>query len=64
MREVELWARLNDVLGHDYAPVWAENTVLAQLGSRTVVQAVADGIDSKRIWLAVWEQLELPQRLR
>lgn len=64
MREVELWARLNDVLGYDYASVWAENTVLAQLGSRTVVQAIADGIDSKRIWLAVWEQLELPQRLR
>lgn len=59
-----MWARLNDVLGHDYASVWAENTVLAQLGSRTVVQAIADGIDSKRIWLAVWEQLELPQRLR
>ena len=52
------------MLGHDYAPVWAENTVLAKLGSRTVVQAIADGIDSKRIWLAVWEQLELPQRLR
>lgn len=64
MREVELWARLNEVLGADYAGVWAENTVLADLGSKTVVQAIADGIDSKRIWLAVWEQLELPQRLR
>ncbi|WP_296139296.1 DUF3046 domain-containing protein [uncultured Tessaracoccus sp.] len=64
MREVELWARLCEALGDDYAPVWAENTVLQALGSRTVQQAIDDGLPSKRIWLAVWEQLELPERDR
>ena len=64
MREVELWQRMEEVLGADYARVWAENTVLAELGSRTVVQAIDAGIPSKRIWLAVWAQLELPPKLR
>lgn len=56
--------RMNDVLAEDYAPVWAETMVLGELGSRTVVQAISDGIDSKRIWLAVWAQLELADTLR
>lgn len=64
MREVELWSRMDEALGAGYARVWAENTVLADLGSRTVVEAIAAGIDSKRIWRAVWAQLELPARDR
>ncbi len=64
MREVELWARLEEVLGAGYARVWAENTVLADLGSRTVDQALAAGIPCKSIWRAVWAQLELPNVLR
>lgn len=64
MREVELWQRMEEVLGAGYARVWAENTVLAELGSRTVVQAIDAGIPSKRIWLAVWAQLEPPPKLR
>lgn len=55
---------MDEVLGDGYARVWAENTVLADLGSRTVVQAIADGVASKTIWRAVWHQLELPQKLR
>lgn len=64
VREVELWRRMEEVLGAGYVHTWAENTVLADLGSRTVDEALAAGIDSKRIWRAVWEQLELPPRLR
>lgn len=52
------------MLGDGYVGVWAESTVLAELGSRTVEQALAAGLDSKRIWLAVWAQLELPQTSR
>lgn len=64
MREVELWSRMDEALGENYARVWAENTVLAELGSRTVIEAIAAGLDSKRIWRAVWAQLELPARDR
>ncbi|NLE96540.1 MAG: DUF3046 domain-containing protein [Propionibacterium sp.] len=64
MREVELWRRMEEVLGAGYVHTWAENTVLAELGSRTVDEAIAAGINSKRIWRAVWAQLELPMTLR
>lgn len=64
VREVEFWIRLDEVLGEQYARVWAENMVLSGLGSRTVNEALAHGVDCKRIWRAVWEQLELPEQVR
>jgi hypothetical protein len=50
MRQAELWARLGDL--H------------ADLGGRTVRQAVDDGLDVRRIWLAAAENLEVPQHAR
>ncbi|MCC2593133.1 DUF3046 domain-containing protein [Tessaracoccus sp. OS52] len=63
MREAELWARLGKVLPDGYAAVWAEQVVLADLGGRTVRESLAAGLPCKRIWRAVWAQLELPQTL-
>lgn len=64
MREAELWHRLRTQLGDGYALVWAEQTVMADLDGRTVLEALADGVDCKRIWRAAWAQLELPLRER
>lgn len=64
MREAELWTRLNEALGSSYALVWAEQHSLAELGSRTVREALADGVPAKSIWRAVWKELELPARER
>lgn len=64
MREAELWQRLRTQLGDRYAGVWAEQMVLDELGGRTVVEAVAAGLDCKVIWRAVWARLELPARDR
>ena len=60
MRETEFWARMRTHLGAGYSQVWAGQHSLAQLGDRTVDQALAEGIDCKTIWRAVWEALELP----
>ncbi|MGB3954579.1 MAG: DUF3046 domain-containing protein [Brooklawnia sp.] len=60
MREAELWQRMRTHLGAGYAAVWAEQMVLAELGGRTVVEALAAGVDCKTIWRAVWSRLELP----
>lgn len=60
MREAELWARLDQHLGHAYALVWTEQFSLAELGNRTVRQALDDAIHCKTIWRAVWRALELP----
>ena len=64
MKETELWQRLESVLGAGYFRVWAMEFSLADLGNRTVVEAVADGVPSKEIWRAVWAALELPPRDR
>lgn len=64
MKETELWARLDHVLGPAYSRVWAAEHSLPSLGSRTVVQALADGERSKAIWRAAWAALELPDQDR
>lgn len=64
VREVELWQRLNEVLPGGYAASWADQVVMESLGSRTVREALAAGLPCKRIWRAVWAQLELPDSLR
>lgn len=60
MREAELWARLYRHLGQNYAAVWADTIVLADLAGRTVNEALRDGLACKQIWRAVWLALELP----
>ncbi len=64
MKETELWNRLSAQLGAGYYRVWASEFNLADLGDRTVVQALADGVPSKMVWRAVWIALELPARER
>jgi len=62
VREAELWLRLTKHLGTAYARVWADQTVLADLGGCTVTEALSVGVPCKKIWRAVWAMLELPER--
>ena len=64
MRHTEFWARMDDALGPAYARSWAEQQVLAELGGRTVAEALAAGEPPKVVWRAVWARLELPARDR
>ncbi len=64
MREVELWARLTEALGEDYARSWAATVAIPELGSRTVAEALQAGVPCKQVWRAAWAQLELPEALR
>nr|NLI51211.1 DUF3046 domain-containing protein [Propionibacterium sp.] len=64
MRETELRRRLVKHLGAAYASAWAAQTTLGELGSRTVEEAIADGVDFARIWRAVWSALDLPESER
>lgn len=64
MREAELWSRMAEALPEGYAEVWADQVVLAELGGRTVREALAAGLPYKRVWRAVWAQLELPEAQR
>jgi hypothetical protein len=51
-------------LGSSYYRSWAEQQVLADLGGRTVTEALAAGEAPKAVWLAVWKALNLPDRDR
>ena len=64
MRHTEFWARMNQVLGEAYAPVWARQQVMASLGGRTVEEALEAGVSPKTVWRAVVEQLGLPESQR
>ncbi|MBU6352970.1 MAG: DUF3046 domain-containing protein [Actinomycetales bacterium] len=53
MRITELRRRLNEHFGVDWAPSYAQDIVLAELGGQTVNQALAMGIEPSDIWKAV-----------
>ncbi|WP_104106724.1 DUF3046 domain-containing protein [Nocardioides sp. 616] len=63
MRHTELRARLEAVLGRE-ASSWSELFVITELGSRTVDEALEDGVPPKQVWAAVWRVLELPESAR
>lgn len=64
MRHTEFWARMEAVLGKGYAPSYAEQYVLADLGGRTVREALDAGVDPQEVWRAVASALELPPSQR
>lgn len=64
MRFTEFWARMDQALGPAYAPVWASQQVLSDLGGRTVDEALAAGESPKTVWRAVAERLEIPESRR
>ncbi len=64
MRLTDFWERMRAELGETYAESYAKDTVIAELGSRTVEQALAAGEDTKTVWRAVCAALELPASKR
>ncbi|MGB3676788.1 MAG: DUF3046 domain-containing protein [Candidatus Nanopelagicales bacterium] len=64
MRLTEFWHRMTVALGPGYAESWAHDYVIGSLGSRTVDQALAAGLDTKMVWRAVHRELGLPPSAR
>ena len=64
MRLTVFWDRMRAQFGEAYAESVAKDQVLAELGDRTVNQALADGEDPKIVWRAVCDTFDVPQRLR
>jgi hypothetical protein len=60
VRLTEFWNRMERRFGATYARSYATDQVLAELGSRTVLQALADGDDAKAVWRAVCEATAAP----
>jgi hypothetical protein len=64
MRLTDFWQRLAEALGADYSEYWADSHVIAELGGRTVREAIAAGEDTAVIWRGVHANLNLPARMR
>ncbi|MBG0815935.1 DUF3046 domain-containing protein [Planomonospora sp. ID82291] len=64
MRLSEFWKRMKLHFGDPYAESWARDYVIAELGGRTVTQALADGIAAKEVWHAVCGVVSVDSRLR
>ncbi len=64
MKHTEFWVRMDSALGENYSRFWAEQQVIADLGSRTVIEALDAGEAPKTVWRAVWRVLGLPARDR
>ncbi len=64
MRLSEFWERMRAQFGDAYAASVAKDHVFAQLGGRTVEQALADGQDAKTVWRAVCAEFDVPRNLR
>ncbi len=60
MRLTEFWNRMERRFGVTYARSYAADMVIAELGSRTVDQALAAGEDAKSVWRAVCEATAVP----
>ncbi len=66
MRLTDFWARLEQSFGPGYAGSIAADQVLAQLGGRTIRQALAEGEQTHVVWRAVCAAYpdRVPSRLR
>ncbi len=64
MRLTDFWERMEQALPPGYARSWAHDQVLAELGGRTVEQALEQGEDALVVWRAVHRVLELPAKDR
>jgi hypothetical protein len=66
VRLTELWRRLEATFGTGYAASVANDQVLAQLGGRTINQALRAGEEAVVVWRAVVAAYpdRVPTRLR
>jgi len=55
---------VSDEFGEGYGRVLTHDTVLAQLGSRTPDEALADGVPAGEVWLALCAANDVPMPRR
>jgi hypothetical protein len=64
VRLTVFWDKMRAQFGDAYAASVARDHALSDLGSRTVDQALAEGIEPKTVWHAVCEAFQIPERSR
>ncbi|SHN25358.1 Protein of unknown function [Actinacidiphila paucisporea] len=64
MRLTIFWERMRAHFGDAYADSFARDHVMAELGGRTVHQALDDGWEVKDVWRAVCAAMDVPATRR
>ncbi|WP_059011537.1 DUF3046 domain-containing protein [Streptomyces specialis] len=64
MRLTDFWERMTERFGAVYADSFARDHVMAELGGRTVYEALDAGWDAKDVWRAVCAAVDVPPHLR
>jgi hypothetical protein len=66
VRLTDFWDRLTQAFGAAYARSLAADQYFADLGGRTIDQAIAQGVETNTIWRAVVDAYpeRVPSRLR
>ncbi|MGY1738793.1 MULTISPECIES: DUF3046 domain-containing protein [unclassified Geodermatophilus] len=64
MRLQEFWSRLETQFGSMRAESVARDHVFSVLGGRSAVDAIEAGVPLRRVWLAICEEYDVPQRDR
>lgn len=58
------WELMSGQFGQAYADTLARDHVVGALGNRTVLEALEAGLAPKRVWLALCEDLGIPEAQR
>ncbi len=64
MRVSEFWRAVDQVFGEAYGSVVTRDVVLEGLGGRSAVDALAAGVDARRVWDALCDSQEVPMDRR
>jgi DUF3046 family protein len=61
MRLSEFWIAVADEFGESYGRMLAQDLVLGELGDLTARQAIAQGVATREIWLALCRAADVPE---
>lgn len=61
MRLSEFWVAVDEEFGSAYGRMLAHDLVLGEIGDLTARQAIAKGIATRQIWLALCRASDVPE---
>ncbi|MHB1173283.1 MAG: DUF3046 domain-containing protein [Lacisediminihabitans sp.] len=61
MRVSEFWTAVRDEFGISYGRTLTHDLVLGELGDLTAEQAIASGLPTREIWLALCRASDVPE---
>jgi hypothetical protein len=64
VRLSDFWRLMDDEFGAGYARSLARDHVLGALGNRTPAQALEAGIGPREVWLALCDDMDVPESRR